>query len=397
MNANLQTLDDGDQQLILDAIEKWIEQKVKPVTMQLEHDDEYPEELVEDMKELGLFGALIDPQWGGLGLSATTYARIVSLISEEWMSLTGIFNSHCMMGRIVERYGTDIQKDYWLPKFASGELRGGLGLTEPDAGTDLQGIRTTAVRDGEDYVVNGTKTWISNAIEGHCVALLVKTDPEAEPRHTGMTMLIVPKIDPETKAPLPGVKNGRKLEKLGYKGIDSGEFIFEDYRCSAELSLVGGEEGQGFYMATGGLEIGRINIAARGVGIARRALRESVAYSQVRKTMGKPICQHQAIQLKLGEMAAKTRAAELLVRDAAEAYDRGERVDMEAGMAKYFASETAADVAFEAMRIHGAYGYSKEYPIERLYRDAPLLCIGEGTNEMQRIIIAKQLVKRNPV
>ncbi len=397
MNANLQTLDDGDRQLILDAIEKWIEQKVKPVTMQLEHDDEYPEELVEDMKELGLFGALIDPQWGGLGLSATTYARIVSLISEEWMSLTGIFNSHCMMGRIVERYGTDIQKDYWLPKFASGELRGGLGLTEPDAGTDLQGIRTTAVRDGEDYVVNGTKTWISNAIEGHCVALLVKTDPEAEPRHTGMTMLIVPKIDPETKAPLPGVKNGRKLEKLGYKGIDSGEFIFEDYRCSAELSLVGGEEGQGFYMATGGLEIGRINIAARGVGIARRALRESVAYSQVRKTMGKPICQHQAIQLKLGEMAAKTRAAELLVRDAAEAYDRGERVDMEAGMAKYFASETAADVAFEAMRIHGAYGYSKEYPIERLYRDAPLLCIGEGTNEMQRIIIAKQLVKRNPV
>ena len=397
MNANPQTLDDGDQQLILDAIEKWIEQKVKPVTMQLEHDDEYPEELVEDMKELGLFGALIDPQWGGLGLSATTYARIVSLISEEWMSLTGIFNSHCMMGRIVERYGTDIQKDYWLPKFASGELRGGLGLTEPDAGTDLQGIRTTAVRDGEDYVVNGTKTWISNAIEGHCVALLVKPDPEAEPRHTGMTMLIVPKIDPETKAPLPGVKNGRKLEKLGYKGIDSGEFIFEDYRCSAELSLVGGEEGQGFYMATGGLEIGRINIAARGVGIARRALRESVAYSQVRKTMGKPICQHQAIQLKLGEMAAKTRAAELLVRDAAEAYDRGERVDMEAGMAKYFASETAADVAFEAMRIHGAYGYSKEYPIERLYRDAPLLCIGEGTNEMQRIIIAKQLVKRNPV
>ena len=397
MNANPQTLDDDDQQLILDAIEKWIEQKVKPVTMQLEHDDEYPEELVEDMKELGLFGALIDPQWGGLGLSATTYARIVSLISEEWMSLTGIFNSHCMMGRIVERYGTDIQKDYWLPKFASGELRGGLGLTEPDAGTDLQGIRTTAVRDGEDYVVNGTKTWISNAIEGHCVALLVKTDPEAEPRHTGMTMLIVPKIDPETKAPLPGVKNGRKLEKLGYKGIDSGEFIFDDYRCSAELSLVGGAEGQGFYMATGGLEIGRINIAARGVGIARRALRESVAYSQVRKTMGKPICQHQAIQLKLGEMAAKTRAAELLVRDAAEAYDRGERVDMEAGMAKYFASETAADVAFEAMRIHGAYGYSKEYPIERLYRDAPLLCIGEGTNEMQRIIIAKQLVKRNPV
>ncbi|MCB1746244.1 MAG: acyl-CoA dehydrogenase family protein [Gammaproteobacteria bacterium] len=391
------TLDASDEQLILDAIDKWLEQKVKPVAMQLEHDDEYPAELVEDMRELGLFGALIDPAYGGLGLSASTYARIVTRISEEWMSLTGIFNSHLMMARIVERYGTEAQKDYWLPKFATGELRGGLGLTEPDAGTDLQGIRTQARRDGDDYVVNGAKTWISNAIEGHCVALLVKTDPQAEPRYKGMTMLIVPKIDPVTRQPLPGIRNGRKLEKLGYKGIDSGEFVFEDYRCSAALSLVGGVEGQGFFMATGGLEIGRINIAARGVGIARRALRESIAYSQVRKTMGKPICEHQAIQLKLGEMAAKTRAAELLVADAARAYDSGERVDLEAGMAKYFASETAAEVAFEAMRIHGAYGYSKEYPIERLYRDAPLLCIGEGTNEMQRIIIAKQLIKRNPV
>jgi len=397
MTTDTAHLDAGDEQLILDAIDKWLEQKVKPVAMELEHDDEYPAELVEDMKELGLFGALIAPAYGGLGLSATTYAKIVTRISEEWMSLTGIFNSHLMMARIVERYGTETQKDYWLPRFASGELRGGLGLTEPDAGTDLQGIRTQARRVGEQYIVNGTKTWISNAIEGHCVALLVKTDPEAQPRYKGMTMLIVPKIDPETRQPLPGVRNGRKLEKLGYKGIDSGEFIFEDYACDATLSLVGGEEGQGFYMATGGLEIGRINIAARGVGIARRALRESVAYSQVRKTMGKPICEHQAIQLKLGEMAAKTRAAELLVADAANAYDRGERVDLEAGMAKYFASETAAEVAFEAMRIHGAYGYSKEYPIERLYRDAPLLCIGEGTNEMQRIIIAKQLVKRNPV
>ena len=386
----------SDERLILDAIERWLEQKVKPVAMQLEHDDIYPAELVSDMVEMGLFGALIEPEWGGLGLSATTYAKIVSRISEEWMSLTGIFNSHLMMARIVQRYGTDQQKNYWLPKFASGELRGGLGLTEPDAGTDLQGIRTTARRVGDRYVVNGTKTWISNAIEGQCVALLVKTDPTAEPRHKGMTMLITPKIDPATREPLPGVKNGRKLEKLGYKGIDSGEFVFDDYECDAALSLVGGVEGQGFYMATGGLEIGRINIAARGVGIARRALRESITYAQTRKTMGKPICEHQAIQLKLGEMAAKTRAAELLVADAARAYDSGERVDLEAGMAKYFASETAAEVAFEAMRIHGAYGYSKEYPIERLYRDAPLLCIGEGTNEMQRIIIAKQLIKRSP-
>ena len=398
MPDTTQIIDPAEERLILDSIEKWLEQKVKPVAHQLEHDDEYPSDLVEDMKELGLFGALIDPDYGGLGLSATTYAKIVTRISEEWMSLTGIFNSHLMMAQIVQRFGTDTQKAYWLPRFATGEIRGGLALTEPDAGTDLQGIRTVARREGDTYVVNGAKTWISNAIQGHCVALLVKTDPTAEPRYKGMSMLITPtKMDPETGAPPPGVKNGRKLEKLGYKGIDSGELIYEDYVCDAELSLVGGEEGHGFFMATGGLEIGRINIAARSVGIARRALNESVAYSQVRKTMGKPICQHQAIQLKLGEMGAKTRAAELLVEDAARAYDGGERIDMEAGMAKWFASETALEVATEAMRIHGGYGYSKEYPIERLYRDAPLMCIGEGTNEMQRIIIAKQLIKRNPV
>jgi alkylation response protein AidB-like acyl-CoA dehydrogenase len=392
------SVSEADQRAMFDAIDKWVEKKVAPVAMQLEHDDEYPHDLVEDMKELGLFGALVDPEYGGLGLDAKTYSAIVTKISQEWMSLTGIFNSHLMMAQIVQRFGTPRQKDYWLPRFATGEMRGGLGLTEPDAGTDLQAIRTVARKKGNDrYVVNGTKTWISNAIQGDVVALLVKTDPESNPRYKGMSMLITPKIDPETRAPLPGVKNGKKLEKLGYKGIDSGEFIFEDYECDAELSLVGGEEGQGFFMATGGLEIGRINIAARSVGIAKRALSESVKYSQMRKTMGKPICEHQAIQLKLGEMAAKTRAAELLVQDAAAAYDRGERVDMEAGMAKYFASETAVEVAFEAMRIHGGYGYSKEYPIERLYRDAPLMCIGEGTNEMQRIIIAKQLVARNKV
>ncbi len=387
---------EADERQMLEAISKWIKTKVAPVALKLEHDNEWPADLVADMTELGLFGALVHPDYGGLGLSATTYTRIVSLISEEWMSLTGIFNTHMMMAIIVQKFGTDAQKSYWLPKFASGEMRGGLGLTEPDAGSDLQGIRTVAKRSGDKYIVNGTKTWISNAIEGHCVALLVKTEPDAVPRHRGMSMLIVPKIDPQTRVPLKGVRNGKKLGKLGYKGIDSGEFIFEDYECDASLCLVGGKEGEGFYMATGGLELGRINIAARGVGIARRALRESVAYSQVRKTMGKPICEHQAIQLKLGEMAAKTRAAELLTEDAARAYDSGERVDMEAGMAKWFASETALEVATEAMRIHGGYGYSTEYVLERLYRDAPLLCIGEGTNELQRIIIAKQLIKRNP-
>lgn len=389
-------MSDSDERQILDAIDRWLKTKVAPVAARYEQADEYPAELVEDMKELGLFGALIMPEYGGLGLTATTYAKIVTLICEEWMSLTGVFNTHMMMALMVQRFGTPKQKDYWLPKFATGELRGGLGLTEPDAGTDLQGIRTRAEKKGNDtYVVNGAKTWITNVIEGQCLALLVKTDPEAQPRHKGMSMFIAPKINPETKKPIAGVSLGKKLNKLGYRGVDTGQISFDNYELDAEMCLIGGEEGKGFIMATSGLELGRVNIAARGVGIARRALRESVKYAQERKTMGKAIGEHQAIQLKLGEMAAKTRAAELLVEDAARAYDAGGRVDMEAGMAKWFASETAAEVAFEAMRIHGGNGYSKDYPIERLYRDAPLLCIGEGTNEMQRIIIARQLIARS--
>ncbi|HEY1448952.1 MAG TPA: acyl-CoA dehydrogenase family protein [Caulobacteraceae bacterium] len=390
-------ISEADERALLDSIDRWLERKVAPVADRYEQADEYPHELVADMCEMGLYGALIEPEWGGLGLSALTYSRIVARISEEWMSLTGFFNSHLMMALIVQKFGTEKQKAYWLPKFATGELRGGLGLTEPDAGTDLQGIRTLARREGANYVVDGSKLWITNSIEGDVLALLVKTDPDATPRHRGMTMLIVQTRDPQTKAEAPGVTRGRKLPKLGYRGIDTGEIGFSGFVCDAELSLVGGEEGKGFIMATGGLEIGRVNVAARGVGIARRALKESVAYAQVRKSMGKPIAEHQAIQLKLGEMASKTRAAELLVEDAARAYDAGGRVDLEAGMAKWFATETAAEVAGEAMRIFGANGYSKEYPIERLYRDAPLLIIGEGTNEMQRIIIARRLIARNPV
>jgi alkylation response protein AidB-like acyl-CoA dehydrogenase len=391
------TISDADEQALLDAIDRWLEKKVAPVAARYEQADEYPTELVHDMCEMGLFGALIEPQWGGLGLPAITYSRIVARISEEWMSLTGFFNSHLMMALIVQKFGTPAQKDHWLPRFATGELRGGLALTEPDAGTDLQGIRTTARKDGEVYRINGSKLWITNCIEGDILAVLVKTDPGAEPRHRGMSMLIAPTRDPDTGAEAEGVSRGRKLPKLGYRGIDTGAIAFDDAPVDARLGLVGGEEGKGFLMATGGLEIGRVNVAARGVGIARRALKEAVAYSQVRTTMGKPIAQHQAIQLKLGEMAAKTRASELLVEDAARAYDRGGRVDLEAGMAKWFATETAFEVATESMRIHGAYGYSKEFPIERLYRDAPLLMIGEGTNEMQRIIIARQLIARNPV
>ena len=387
----------ADEGVILDSIGKWLERDVKPHVMEMEHGDIYPHEMVEQMKALGLFGATISERHGGLGLSASTYCKIVAMISEHWMALAGIFNSHLMMAAIVERHGTDLQREYWLPKFVSGEIRGGLALTEPNAGTDLQGIRTRAVRRGDSFVIDGVKTWISNGIEGGAVALLAKTDPDATPPRRGMSMFIAPKADPDSGQPHPGFRAGRKLEKLGYKGIDSAELVFEGYELDAERHLVGGEPGRGFYMAVGGLELGRINVAARSVGIARRALQEATAYAQSRETFGKPIGQHQAIQLKLGEMATRARAAELLTLDAARAYDAGERCDMEAGMAKYFASEASLENALEAMRIHGGYGYSKEFPVERLYRDAPLMCIGEGTNEMQRIIIARQLMERNPI
>ena len=383
----LRTTDPAEEAAMLDAIDRWLDREVRPQVMRLEHDDIYPQAMVETMKEMGLFGAVLDPRWGGLGLSASTYARIVTRISSVWMSLTGIFNSHLMMAMLLERYGSEEQKERFLPRMASGELRGGLALTEPDCGTDLSAIRTRAVRDGDHYLVNGTKTWISNGIEGGCCAVLVRTDPAAQPARRGLSMFIMEKG--------PGFRASRKLEKLGYKGIDSAELIFEDFRVPA-VNLIGGE-GQGFYCAVSGLELGRINVAARAVGIARSALDESVKYAQLRKTFGKPIGEHQAIQLKLGEMATRTEASRLLVEAAAAAYDAGRRCDMEAGMAKYFASEAALENALEAMRIHGAYGYSKEFPIERLVRDAPLLCIGEGTNEMQHIIIARQLIERNPV
>lgn len=390
MNKHARELSEAEEQehLILDAIDKWLDRDVRPYVLEFDHEDKYPYDMVEQMKELGLFGATIPMEFGGLGLSATTYAKIVERISAVWMSLTGIFNSHLIMAACVTRMGTPEQKADLLPRFSTGELRGGLALTEPDAGTDLQAIRSKATRDGTDYIINGTKTWISNGIEGSCFALLVKTDPTAEPRHKGMSMFIAEKGK--------GFSVSKKLEKLGYKGIDSAELIFQDYRIPASR-LLGGEEGSGLQAALGGLELGRINIAARGCGIASAALRDSLEYAKTRKTFGKPIAKHQAIQLKLGEMATKLQAARLLTYDAARAYDRGERCDMEAGMAKFFASETAVENALEAMRIHGGYGYSKEYHIERYFRDAPLMCIGEGTNEIQRMIIAKQLIERNSV
>lgn len=387
VERKLRTIDPSEESALLDAIERWLNKEVKPHVMKLEHDDIYPHRLVEDMKQMGLFGAVIDPKWGGLGLPASTYAKIVTQISEVWMSLTGIFNSHLMMAMLVEKYGTPEQQERFLPKMVTGELRGGIGLTEPDTGTDLAAIKTKAIKQNDHYLVNGTKTWISNGIEGNCFAVLVKTDPKADPQRRGLSMFIIEKGE--------GFTVSRKLEKLGYKGIDSAELVFNDYKVPLQNLIA--NEGDGFYCAVGGLELGRINVAARGVGIAKAALDASVQYSQLRKTFGKTIAEHQAIQLKLGEMATRVEAARLLVESAAKAYDKAERCDMEAGMAKYFASEAALENSTEAMRIHGAYGYSKEYPIERLFRDAPLLCIGEGTNEMQRIIIARQLIARNPV
>ncbi|MEP9356492.1 acyl-CoA dehydrogenase family protein [Xanthobacter sp. KR7-65] len=375
------------EDLMLDMVDRFLETEVAPHVRHFDHDDVYPADIVEKMKEMGLFGCIIAEEYGGLGLPTSTYAKIVERISRTWMSLSGIINSHLIMASAVQRAGTQAQKAEFLPRFATGELRGGIGLTEPDAGTDLQAIRTVARREGEEYVVNGAKTWITNSMYGNCIALLVKTDPAAEPRHRGMSLLIAEKG--------PGFEVVRKLEKLGYRGIDTCELLFRDYRVPVDR-LVGGKEGQGLKQILSGLELGRINVAARGVGVARAALDEALKYAQVRKTFGKPICEHQAIQLMLGEMGTRVEAARLLVEQAARAFDRGERCDMEAGMAKYFATEAALTNATDALRIHGGYGYSKEYNVERLYRDAPLLTIGEGTNEMQRIIIARQLVERNP-
>jgi alkylation response protein AidB-like acyl-CoA dehydrogenase len=380
-------IDTEEETQMLDAIDRWVARELKPIVREYDHADRYPTQVVEQMKELGLFGAIISPEFGGLGLSATTYAKIIMSISSVWMSITGIINSHLMLALAIQKFGTPQQKTRWLPRLASGEIRGGLALTEPDAGTDLQGIRMVARRDGDHYVINGTKTWITNGAEGSVFAMLVKTDPDAKPRHNGMSLFITPKMQ--------GFTVGRKLPKLGYKAIDTAELIFEDYRVPAD-HLIGGVEGRGFFQTTGGLELGRINVASRGVGIAEGALKLATEYAQIRKTFGKPICEHQAIQLKIGEMATRARAARLLTLDAARAFDNGDRCDMEAGMAKYFASEAALENSIEGMRIHGANGYSREYDIERLYRDAPLTCIGEGTNEMQRIIISKQHIKRNP-
>ncbi len=378
---------DEDEALILDSVRQFLKRDVEPYAHDLEARDEYPQEIADKMAELGLFGTTIGQEYGGLGLSCATFAKIMEEIARVWMSVGGIIGAHLVMARAVEHFGSDEMKQEYLPKFASGELRGGIGLTEPDAGTDLQGIRTRADRDGDDYVINGAKMWITNSVKGNILAVLVKTDTKAEPAYKGMSLVLVPK----EAGYVPS-----KLEKLGYRGVDTGGIEFKDVRVPVK-NLIGPDEGQGLQQILNGLEQGRINVAARGVGVARAAFEEALAYAQTRKTFGKPICEHQSIQIKLADMATRVEAAQLLTEQAAIAYDEGRRADLEAGMAKLFASEAAMENAAEAMRIHGAYGYSKEYNVERYYRDAPLLAIGEGTNELQRIIIARQLVKRYPV
>ncbi len=375
------------QRAIVATIRDFVHNEVMPVAAQMEHDDEYPFELVERMKELGLFGTVIPEEYGGQTLDVVTYALVIEEICRGWMSLTGILNSHLIMAYMVLMNGTAEQKERLLPLMATGEKRGGICITEPDAGSDVQAIQTRAVRDGDDYVVNGTKTLITNGRHGTTFALVVKTDPDAEPAHRGISIFIAEKG--------PGFTVARDIPKLGYKGVDTCELVFEDYRVPA-ANLIGGEEGRGFYQIMSGLELGRVNIAARCVGIARAALEQATRYAQQRETFGKAIVEHQAIQAKLANMATQVQAAHLMVMHAAQKKDRGERADLEAGMAKLFASEMCMQVALDSMRIHGGYGYTQDLTVERHFRDAPLMLIGEGTNEIQQQIIARTLVKNFP-
>ncbi|MBU1360715.1 MAG: acyl-CoA dehydrogenase family protein [Gammaproteobacteria bacterium] len=377
-----------DQQEFVDAVENWAEKELRPVARKYDLADEYPHDVVEQMKELGLFGATISEEYGGLGLSAWTYAQIVVKVASVWMAPSGIFNSHLIMASAIERAGTEEQKREYLPRMASGEFRGSIGLTEPNAGSDLQAIRTTAKLEGDHYVVNGNKTWITNSLHGHGTLLLVKTDPTAQPRHKGMSLLIAEKG--------PGFNVDGKLKKMGYRSIDTCQLSFDDYKVP-QRNLLGGVEGKGFVQTAGGLELGRINVAARGAGIAEGALKMALRYAQERTAFGKAIWEHQAVQLKLADMATQVAGAKRLIEDAARLYDRGERCDLEAAMAKLAGSEAGAECSQQAMRIFGGYSYSVEYEIERYYRDAMLMCIGEGTNEILRQVIAKQLIERNRI
>jgi alkylation response protein AidB-like acyl-CoA dehydrogenase len=385
-----------DRQAIVATVREWVEREVYPVASEYEHGDEYPEPLVEDMKRLGLFGVTIAEEYGGLGLDLLTYVLIQIELSRGWMSLSGVLNTHFISAWMIATCGTEEQRARYLPRMATGELRFAYSMTEPHAGSDVQAIRTRAAREGADYVISGQKMWATNALRAGAIMLLTVTDPDAEKRSAGMTAFVIEK-EPGV-AELPGLTIPGQLRKLGYKGVETTELVFDGFRTPAS-SVLGGEDGvgRGFYQFMGGIELGRVNIAARAVGIATRAFEESIAYAQQREAFGKPIAQHQAVQLKLAQMATKIEAARLLTLQAAERKSAGERADLEAGMAKLFATETAEEVALDAMRIHGGMGYSQELVLERIYRDAPVLILGEGSNEIQQLVIARRLLERYPV
>lgn len=375
-----------EQQMFQDVLRSFVGEHVKPVVREYEREGRYPAEIVARMAEMGLFGITVPAEYGGLGLDTVSMSLVFEEISRGWMGVAGVLGSHSLSCRMIANHGTDEQKRRWLPDLATGRRRTGIALTEPGGGSDLQGITTRAWRDGDDYVVRGTKTWITNARYADPLPVLVKTDPEAEPRHKGMSVMMI-------EAGRAGFEVTKDIGKLGYKGPESCEVVLDDVRVPADC-LLGGAEGRGFVQVMSGLEAGRVNIAARSVGIAQAALDASLAYAQQREAFGRPIAEFQAIQLKLADMATELEAARLLTRWAADRIDKGLRADVEAGMAKYFASEAAIRASLEAMRIHGGYGYSTEFEIERLYRDAPLMAIGEGTNEIQRTVIAKGLLRR---
>ncbi len=380
------TLRRDEQHLILKTVREFVRKDVIPVASKMEHRDEYPHGLVSQMKEMGLFGLNIPEAYGGSGVDATTQAMVFEEISRGWLGLAGILGSNSVTCDVIARFGTEPQRQRFLPELATGVRRGGICLTESNAGTDLQSITTTAIRQGDSYRVDGSKMWITNARHGNTFLLLAKTDPSARPAHRGMSAFVIEKG-------APGMTVGRDLEKLGYRGVETCELHFANFPVPAE-NLIGGAEGQGFKQVMTGLEAERLNVAARGLGIARAAFEEAIHYAQRRVTFGKPIAEYQTIQNKLADMATRIEASRLLIYSACRKRDRGERCDTEVGMAKLFASETAAEVAFEAMRVLGANGYSKDFPVERYYRDAPLVVIGGGTNELQRLIIARNLLKK---
>ncbi|GAX48836.1 acyl-CoA dehydrogenase family protein [Streptomyces olivochromogenes] len=373
-----------DERLVVAVVREFVDKDVKPVVRELEHANTYPEALIERMKKLGIFGLAVPEEYGGTPVSTSCYVLVTEELARGWMSLAGAMGGHTVVAKLLLRFGTEEQKRRWLPRLATGEVRA-MALTEPGGGSDLQAIRTLARRTADGYVVNGSKTWITNARRSGLIALLCKTDPDATPAHRGISVLLVEHG--------PGLTVSRDLPKLGYKGVESCELSFEDHRAPAD-AVLGGVEGQGFAQMMKGLETGRLQVAARALGVGRAALEDSLAYAQERESFGKPIWQHQSIGNYLADMATSLSAARHLTLHAAREADAGRRVDMEAGMAKLFASETAMQIALNAVRIHGGYGYSTEFDVERYFRDAPLMIVGEGTNEIQRNVIVRQLVER---